>query len=86
MRGFVLLRSNPYMAKTDDQGRFTIDNVPAGARVLRFWHERIGYVRNVKIGPYQTDAKGRLTVTIRKGENKLPAASLAPVCLRIERR
>jgi len=78
MRGYLLLRSNPYMAKTDTDGRFTIENLPVGRHVFRLWHERVGYLRNVTMGSLAVDSKGRLTVTIRKGQNELTDARLAP--------
>ncbi len=78
MSGFVLLRSNPYMAKTDQDGRFTIKNLPVGQHVFRLWHERGTYLRDIKIGSLKTDSKGRLTVTIRKGSNELKETPLAP--------
>ena len=73
-----MLRSNPYMAKTDSDGRFVIKNLPVGKHVFRLWHERCGYLRDVRIGPHTTDSKGRLTVTVSKGANKLSETRLAP--------
>lgn len=37
----VLVLENPYFATTDDKGRFTIANVPAGTYKLKAWHERM---------------------------------------------
>ena len=78
MRGYVLLRSNPYMAKTDKDGRFVIKNLPVGKHVFRVWHERKGNLRNVRIGRFKTDSKGLLTVNIRKGNNRLIETRLDP--------
>ena len=78
MRGFVLLRSDPYMAKTDTDGRFMIKNLAVGEHVFRLWHERTGFLRDVRVGPLTTDSRGRLTVTIRNGHNELTDTRLAP--------
>ena len=42
MSGFVLVRDNPYWARVGADGGFTIPNVPAGAWLLKAWHERSG--------------------------------------------
>ncbi len=78
MRGFVLLRSNPYMAKTDANGRFVIKNLPIGEHVFRLWHERTGYLGDIRIGSLTTDPHGRLTIVVRQGPNALPDAALSP--------
>ncbi len=82
MRGYVVLRSNPYMAKTGADGRFHIKDLPVGRHVFQFWHERTGYLRNVRLGALFTDGKGRLTITIREGDNPLESCTLKPAQLR----
>jgi plastocyanin len=42
MRGWVVVASHPFYALTDAQGRFKLDNVPAGQYTVRVWHERLG--------------------------------------------
>ena len=42
MSAFIWVLENPYFAVTDQSGRFRITNVPAGERVVRVWHERLG--------------------------------------------
>jgi plastocyanin len=42
MSGVVLVRDNPYFAKTGPDGTFVIPDVPAGKYVLKAWHERGG--------------------------------------------
>jgi hypothetical protein len=34
--------SNPYFALSDDQGKFKIENVPAGKQTIEVWHEVYG--------------------------------------------
>jgi hypothetical protein len=78
MSGYVLVRANPYMAVSNEDGQFEIKNLPVGKHVLQFWHERVGWLREVKIGMHKTDNRGRLTVTIAPGDNDLNSAELPP--------
>lgn len=41
MHCVVLVLSNPYFAKTDANGHYTITNVPPGKYKLKAWHERL---------------------------------------------
>ena len=78
MKGYVLYRDNPYMAKSDFNGHFSIMKLPVGKHTFRLWHERVGYIRNVRIGPYTSDDRGRLTVMIKADKNQLETARLQP--------
>jgi hypothetical protein len=42
MRAYIVVTEHPYATVTDAQGRFTLDQVPAGRYTLRLWHERLG--------------------------------------------
>ncbi len=42
MHGWVFVAKNPYFAIVDENGNFTIDNVPPGKYVLKVWHGRLG--------------------------------------------
>jgi hypothetical protein len=42
MSAFIWVLENPYFGVTDQSGRFRIPNVPAGERVVRVWHEKLG--------------------------------------------
>jgi plastocyanin len=42
MNGAIAVMDNPYFAVTDENGSFTIDNVPPGSYTLAVWHERLG--------------------------------------------
>ena len=79
MRGYVLLRSNPYMAKSDVNGRLEITNLPAGRHRFQLWHERAGYLRKMPFGSGTTDAKGRVTLTIDEGHNAIQRVALEPM-------
>jgi hypothetical protein len=42
MSGWVVVTDTPYVALTDDQGNFSIKDVPAGTYTVQFWHEKLG--------------------------------------------
>ena len=44
MRANWLIVDHPYAVITDAEGRFTMENVPAGELEFRVWHERAGYI------------------------------------------
>jgi plastocyanin len=57
MSAVVRVFDHPWFTIPDDQGSFTIDDVPAGAHTLVAWHERIGERRDrITIRPRQTTA------------------------------
>jgi hypothetical protein len=39
MRGWMITLDHPYTAVTDEDGHFTIDNIPPGKYKLTLWHE-----------------------------------------------
>ena len=41
MNCIILVLDNAYFAATDDHGRYSIPNVPAGTYKLKAWHERL---------------------------------------------
>ncbi len=40
MSAFIVILPNPYFAKTGNDGKFTIDNIPPGQYTLKTWHEK----------------------------------------------
>ena len=42
MSAYVLVRDNPFWARPSENGGFEIPDVPAGAWVVKAWHERAG--------------------------------------------
>jgi plastocyanin len=42
MRGHVAVVDNPYYAITDERGKFTIEDLPAGSYSVKIWHEFLG--------------------------------------------
>jgi plastocyanin len=47
MRAWVVVAEHPFYALTNDQGEFTIANVPAGSYTLRVWQESLGTVSRI---------------------------------------
>lgn len=44
MKGYWMITDHPYVAVTDKDGVFQIDNLPAGDNEFRVWHEGPGYL------------------------------------------
>lgn len=77
MTATLLVQDHPYMALTDENGQFTIPNLPAGKWTFQFRHPAGGYIREVKIdGKSEKWSKGRTELTIKAGENDLGVVSV----------
>ncbi|MFQ5603967.1 MAG: carboxypeptidase regulatory-like domain-containing protein [bacterium] len=42
MNSYVAIVDNPYYAITDENGKFSLADVPPGSYTLEFWHEKLG--------------------------------------------
>lgn len=61
MTAFVVVTPSPYFVLAGDDGRFTIENVPAGRYQVRVWHERTPEATtDIEVG-----AAGRVGVDIQ---------------------
>jgi hypothetical protein len=80
MKGWILIRDDPYAAVSDAHGKLTIRNVPAGKWTFRLWHERAGNVKRIVRGGKAEDLgrRGLVTLTIRAGENDLGNVKVPP--------
>ncbi len=83
MNAHVLVRDNPYMAITGEDGSFEIKNIPAGEHEFIFWHESAGNLKNVSLGSGgKTSRKGRAKLkipaggTLELGDIKIAPANL----------
>jgi hypothetical protein len=65
MVAYWLVLDHPYAAITDEQGKFTIEKLPAGEHTFRVWHEGQGFIDNaynVTVKPGQTADLGKIKV------------------------
>lgn len=80
MSAYVVVRSNPYMAVSDEKGDFTIKDLPAGKELeFQLWQEKAGYLKNVTFKKGKADSKGRFKLKLAAsetdlGDMKVPAA------------
>ncbi len=81
MDGVIFVRDNPYVAITDADGKFTIENLPEGEWDFQFWHIKVGYLKTLSIDNREVSKRGVTAVEITAGgttdlgEMKLPAES-----------
>lgn len=65
MTAIVVVQDHPYMAKTDENGKFEIRELPTGEKLdIQFWHESSGYVRKVTTEDVKISKKGRVKLTL----------------------
>lgn len=82
MNAYVLIRDNPYMATSGEDGSFEIVNVPAGKHDFAFWHEAKGNLKDLKVGKDKADRKGQLSIEVPAGETvDLGVIELTPAML-----
>ena len=73
MVGFVMVVDSDYMAVTPESGAFELANVPAGARVLKVWHEEAQAELSVPI-----TVKGSGTSTQLDGPIRIDVSAFQP--------
>jgi plastocyanin len=79
MKGWLVVRPNPYGAVSKADGTFEIKDVPVGEVELQFWHEKAGYIGEMTIGGKAEKAsKGRKKVAVAAGGTDLGEIVLAP--------
>ena len=79
MKGWLVVRDNPYAAVTGEDGSFTIEKLPAGEVELQFWHEKAGYLDSIVIGGKKTSVKrGRMDVEVDADGTDLGEMVLEP--------
>ena len=72
MSAWVMVRDNPFVAVTGDDGKFEIKGIPAGEYDFVFWQEKGGYLKEISVGGKKiTLEKGKLQQKIAAGENNL---------------
>jgi plastocyanin len=79
MKSWLVVRPNPYAAVSKADGTFEIKDVPVGEVELQFWHEKAGYLTEMKIGGKDDKApKGRKKVAVAAAGTDLGEIELAP--------
>jgi hypothetical protein len=68
MNAHILIRDNPYMTVSAEDGTFEIANVPAGKQTFAFWHEAKGNLRDLKVGAAKADRKGQVVLDVPVGK------------------
>jgi len=82
MDSVIFIRDNPYVAITDADGKFTIENLPEGEWDFQFMHKEVGYLKKLSVDNYKVSKKGVVTAKITNagttdlGTMKLPSKSL----------
>lgn len=78
MNGIVVIQNHPYVAISSTDGGFEIKNLPVGEHTFRLWHEGPGWFRQItRDGKAESLEKGKLTIEIKPGDNKLGVIELA---------
>lgn len=71
MIGWLVVKDHPYVAVTDEHGRFELKNLPAGEQTFVVWHELPGHVQEVtRNGKTESWKRGKVTVRVAPGETE----------------
>lgn len=82
--GSILALDQPFGAITDDDGRLTINDIPAGKWPFVIWHERCGSVKELsRAGQPLELPDGLMWYTINPGANDIGEFALSPRQLRL---
>ncbi len=72
---YMLIRDNPYVAVSQQDGTFRMPKLPVGTLEIQVWHERPGYLAT------PTWEKGRFEMEIKTGDNDIGTIKVAPESL-----
>jgi len=77
MKGYVVVRENPYVGVSKEDGTFEIADLPTGELEFTLWHEMVGWLN---VGAAKK--KGQFTMKIKDGDgNDLGEIKVAPKAL-----
>lgn len=69
MNGWLVVKDHPYVAVSDEHGRFEIKSLPAGEHTFVVWHEVPGYISEVnRNGQIEGWKKGKVTLKMTNDE------------------
>lgn len=74
MKGYVVVRDNPYAAVSDEHGKFELKNLPAEELEFTVWQEKSGYLPAGK----GWSKKGVFMHKIKSGDNDLGVIKVSP--------
>ena len=60
----ILILDHPYMAQTDERGKFSLDLLPTGQAKLRFWHPEHGFLEGLDSKSLSTNRRGIGSITL----------------------
>ena len=65
MIGWLVVKDHPYVAVTDEHGRFELKNLPIGEHTFVVWHELPEFVQEVtRNGKTETWKRGKVTMRV----------------------
>ena len=66
----MIVRDEPYVAISNEDGTFEIKNMPEGEWKFQFWHETTGYMSDLMQDgkPVMDGRPATVTITIKNGE------------------
>lgn len=70
---YLLILDHPYFSTTNENGSFTIKNIPIGDWEFQLWHERTGY-----LAAKEEWKRGKIKMKIKPGKNDLREIKVAP--------
>lgn len=72
MTAKIVIRESPYMAVSDQNGKFTIEDLPVGKHKFQVWHELPGNIRELTLGgKVSKDRKGVVEIQVNPGQTNL---------------
>lgn len=67
MKGVLVIQDHPYFAKSDEDGKLIIKNIPAGTWSFRIFHKRLGFASGLDISGATTSRRGTFDIEIESG-------------------
>jgi hypothetical protein len=72
MSAWIVVKDHPYVAISDKDGNFELQNLPVGKWTLHIWQEKAGNIDQAKSkGKSVTWRRGRMDLTVKAGDNDL---------------
>lgn len=70
--GWLVICDHPYVAVSNKDGHFKIQNVPVGEHRFMFWQEKAGYLSDVTVqGRQESWRRGTKELALKPGDNDL---------------